>query len=90
MIDKHMIQLIIIGFAAALLTGCAHSGAYVTDDGVMVSEGDDVGRDGIASVGSRIKRKTDIEEGATPVQIYDQDEMRRSGAVSLGDFLGAQ
>lgn len=85
---KYMIQFTIIGLAMGLLSGCAASGANTVEDGAIVSEGGSKGRDGVATVGSRIKRSGDSEEGATPVKIYSQDDMRQTGAVSLGEFLG--
>lgn len=40
-------------------------------------------------VGSRIKQTGgEVEDSATPVRVYDRDDMRRNGARSVGGFLG--
>ena len=40
------------------------------------------------TVGSRIKELNEAEDGAVPVRVFSREDMRRSGARSIGGFLG--
>jgi hypothetical protein len=65
-----------------LLGGCATT----TDDGVLYSYGTKGEK---TVVGSRIPRSADdAEDGATPVRVYDREGMKRTGARSVGGFIG--
>ncbi|MCG8371340.1 MAG: hypothetical protein MJA32_12615 [Proteobacteria bacterium] len=62
------------------MTGCA-----TTEDGKLYSYGEQ----GEVIVGSRIRRTAEqAEDGATPVRVFNRDEMKRTGARSVGGFVG--
>ncbi|MEL7184922.1 MAG: hypothetical protein AAFN50_00630 [Pseudomonadota bacterium] len=76
------VTIAISGLSLLLLAGCA-----TNDDGVLYSYGPD--SEGTV-VGSRIRRSADdAEDGATPVRVYDRENMKRTGARSVGGFVGS-
>ncbi len=84
-----LIGAVIAASSVALLTGCGPSlkTVYQVDED-SVYEPTIAEQQPVAVAGSRIKRKVDPGQRATPVRIISREDIEQSGAASAGDLIG--
>ena len=86
---KPLIGSIALVSSLSLLAGCSSNlrTVYMVDED-SVEEPSPQEQQPVAVAGSRIKRKVDPSQRATPVRIISREDIEQSGASSAGEIIG--